>query len=67
MLPQQLPFDLLSTIPWDSPATWVFLGIASALAALIVVKKVRRLVLLATILGVAGIVAWNAGVLPPAS
>lgn len=65
MLPQQLPFDLLASIPWDSPATWVFLGVASALAALIVVKRVRRLVLIATVLGVAGIVAWNSGVLPP--
>jgi hypothetical protein len=45
----------------------VILGVAFALGALIVVKKVRRLVLLATVLVVAGIVAWNSGVLPPAS
>ena len=63
-LPKSLPFDLPSGLP---PATWMLVGLVAAAVVLVVARRIRRLVLLATVASVGFLVAWNAGFLPSLS
>lgn len=66
-----LPLDLVNNLPFevstDSPITWIVVGAGAAVAALLMFRRARRLALLATAAIVVGVVAWNNGLLPPAS
>jgi len=64
LLPIELPIDLPSGLP---PATWLVVGLVAAVVVLFVAKRIRRLVLLATVASVGLLVAWNAGFLPSLS
>lgn len=69
--PGVLPLDLVNNLPFevstDSPITWIVVGAGAAVAALLMFRRARRLALLATAAIVVGVVAWNNGLLPPAS
>ena len=72
-LPVTLPVDGLPQIPGLSAAgnlptaAWALLGVALAVVALVTVKRLRRLVLLATVAVVGVVVAWNTGLLTSVS